>query len=151
MDLTEILKSQEDTLLYSPLFGKVIFKLIDKSEKYFPIVCFSPETRQNVFFTREGCYFTEYKDAECMLFPSKSNRDWSNFKQDLPKGTPVMVSESLESSWVFRYYAGDSYAYHNQEPSDECKRLWTYIIPVSKFNFEDRTFNTKDNYGTANK
>lgn len=75
MDLTEILKSQEDTLLYSPLFGKVIFKLIDKSEKYFPIVCFSPETRQNVFFTREGYYFTGYKDAECMLFPSKSNRD----------------------------------------------------------------------------
>lgn len=62
-----------------------------------------------------------------------------------------MVSESLESSWVFRYYAGDSYAYHNQESSDECKRLWTYIIPVSKFNFEDRTFNVKDNYGTANK
>lgn len=151
MDLTKMLEGKEDIQLYSPLFGKVIFKFIDKSEKYFPIICYLPETHQNIYFTREGHYFTEYKDAECMLFPSKSNRDWEKFRCDLPKGTPVMVCCNLESSWQFRYYAGDAHAYHAQETSNRDKSQWKYIIPVDKFNFKDRTFNIEDNYGTANK
>lgn len=151
MDLIKILKGKEGTQLYSPLCGEVIFKFIDKSREYFPISCFSLETHQNIYFTREGHYFKEFKDAECILFPSRTNRNWEKFRCDLPEGTPVMVSESLECSWLFRYYAGNSYAYHDQELCDKGKSQWQYIIPVSKFNFGDRTFNVKDNYGTANK
>lgn len=152
MDLIKILKGKEGTQLYSPLCGKVIFKFIDKSREYFPISCLSLETHQNIYFTREGHYFKEFKGAECILFPSRTNRNWEKFRCDLPKGTPVMVSESPESSWLLRYYAGDTYTYHDQESfSNKYRSQWEYIIPVSKFNFEDRTFNTKDNYGTANK
>jgi hypothetical protein len=30
-------------------------------------------------FTKEGRFLIEYEDAECMLFPSRENRDWSTF------------------------------------------------------------------------
>ena len=33
--------------------------------------------------TESGRYFHEYPDAECVLFPSKDNRDWAAFEREL--------------------------------------------------------------------
>lgn len=154
MDLTKILKGKEGTKLYSPLFGQVI--LIDVAPetaygKKFPIKAsaYGSGESRNVWFTKEGYYFEDYQDCECLLFPSKGNRDWNNFKSDLLKGTPVMVNDYLKGEWVLRYYAGNNCTYDGQKLGDTSTSQWKFIVPIYKFNFENRTFNKEDNYGTA--
>lgn len=154
MDLTKILKGKEGTKLYSPLFGQVI--LIDVAPetaygKKFPIKAsaYCSGGSRNVWFTKEGYYFEEYQDCECLLFPSKVNRDWSKFKSDLPIGTPVMVSQNLEGEWVLRYYAGNGSTYDSQELGNTSTSQWKFVVPVCQFNFKNKTFNKEDNYGTS--
>lgn len=154
MDLTKILKGKEGTKLYSPLFGQVI--LIDVTPKNgwgqkFPIKAsaYCSGQSRNVWFTKEGYYFDEYQNCECLLFPSKENRDWNKFKSDLHSGTPVMVSENLEGEWALRYYAGGGYTYDGQELGDTSTSQWKFVVPIYQFNFKNKTFNAGDNYGTA--
>lgn len=78
VDLTKILKDcPEGFKLYSPLFGEVVFEGISDSE-VFPI---TTTNSRNIpcAFTKEGFYNDAYTDAECLLFPSKDQRDWSKF------------------------------------------------------------------------
>ena len=78
IDLTKILKNcPEGFELYTPLLGKVSFLSINKDTD-FPII-----VKSNPFgiilFTKEGYYMKYTPDGECLLFPSKEMRDWSNF------------------------------------------------------------------------
>lgn len=85
LDLTKILKDcPKGTKLYSPLFGEVTFVGIDEGHSY-PIdieYCF--ETKR-FSFTEQGLYFKEEPNGECLLFPSKDQRDWSKFKVPVEK------------------------------------------------------------------
>lgn len=76
IDLTKILKDcPKGTKFYSPICGEVDFKEIC-SDKEYPIV-----TKKGVYeyvFTEEGFYYDDV-DGECLLFPSKDQRDWSKF------------------------------------------------------------------------
>ena len=77
IDLTKILKDcPEGFKLYTPLFGEVEFKGIGGSEVY-PISTYD-FFDQKVTFTKEG-YYRDNTYAECLLFPSKDQRDWSKF------------------------------------------------------------------------
>jgi len=79
-DLTQILKDcPKGTKLYSPIFGEVTLVGID-NDKYCPIIV-QHSTREEETFTEEG-KFCGCSSAECMLFPSKENRDWSTFKTE---------------------------------------------------------------------
>lgn len=153
MDLTKILKGKEGTKLYSPLFGQVI--LIDvisnNGLQRFPIKAsaYSSGQSRNVWFTKEGYYFEDYQDCECLLFPSKGKRDWNKFKSDLISGTPVMVSQNPEGEWELRYYAGGGYTYDGQKLGNTSTSQWKFVVPVCQFNFKNKTFNAEDNYGTA--
>ena len=77
IDLTKILKDcPKGWKLYSPLCGEVKFdSIIENSE--FPITVLY-ET-MGIFLTREGTCYSVIKGAECILFPSKDQRDWSKF------------------------------------------------------------------------
>lgn len=154
MDLTKILKGKEGTKLYSPLFGQVILvDVITESDckRKFPIkvAAYCSGLSRNAWFTKEGYYLEDYQDCECLLFPSKENRDWNKFKSDLPKGTPVMVSQNPEGEWELRYYAGGGYTYDGQELGDTSTSQWKFVVPIHQFNFKNKTFNAEDNYGTA--
>ena len=75
IDLTKILKDcPKGTKLYSPIFGEVDFKEI-RDEKY-PII--TKSGLYNPTFTEEGFYYDDASE-ECLLFPSKDQRDWSKF------------------------------------------------------------------------
>lgn len=80
LNLVEILKNcPEGTKLYSPIIGEVEFKRIKYSE--YPIVTYSKNGNRILLFTKEGLFFPEGVQGECiMLFPSKEQRDWSKFK-----------------------------------------------------------------------
>lgn len=76
IDLTKILKDcPKGTKLYSPLFGEVDFKEICSDNE-----CAIVITKGAIIasFTEEGFYYTDLSE-ECLLFPSKDQRDWSKF------------------------------------------------------------------------
>lgn len=78
MNLVEILKNvPKGTKLYSPLFGEVTFNCIQKDEDW-PIVIKTDENKDD-YFAENGKY-NQHVDCECMLFPSKENRDWNTFR-----------------------------------------------------------------------
>ena len=100
------------TKLYSPLFGEVEFvrieigsiivKVLDNGIPY-----------SNVTFTAEGKWHN-VEQSECLLFPSKDNRDWNKFDYRIkPKYRPFAnAQECLEEmkkhvpfSWVKDKYS----------------------------------------------
>ena len=76
IDLTKILKDcPKGTKLYSPICGEVELKEISNDVEY-PIV-----TKKGVYeynFTEKGFYYAD-SGVECLLFPSKDQRDWRKF------------------------------------------------------------------------
>lgn len=79
LDLTKILEGcPEGYKLYSPLFGEVEFVGIVGYVR--PIVV-KVQTQAQYNFSKEGYYFDYYQDEECLLFPSKEQRDWSKFER----------------------------------------------------------------------
>lgn len=85
LNLVEILKDcPEGTKLYSPVFGEVEFEGIN--DIIGPIVV-TTNIGHPECFTADGKMFARY-DGECVLFPSKEQRDWSKFKPSKPKFDP---------------------------------------------------------------
>ena len=77
IDLTKILKDcPKGFKLYSTIYGEVKFQHIVFGA--YPIMI---ENDNGVFsVTKHGMHMIEYEDkAECILFPSKEQRDWSKF------------------------------------------------------------------------
>lgn len=81
LNLVEILKDcPKGYKLYSPLFGEVEFKEIRSDETYQILTSYDYDgiKESQARFTKEGFYYTGL-DVECLLFPSKDQRDWSKF------------------------------------------------------------------------
>lgn len=79
IDLTKILKDcPEGTKLYTTIWGEVTF--INVSENVcnlYPIIIYNE--CDHVGLTKDGRYLINKQDSECILFPSKDQRDWSKF------------------------------------------------------------------------
>ena len=85
LNLVEILKDcPEGTKLYSPVFGDVELDKIDIYSDHPIRVLFN---NGDDSFTEDGRLFFNF-DGECVLFPSKDNRDWSKFKPKKHKFDP---------------------------------------------------------------
>ena len=80
IDLTKILKNcPKGTEFYSTIWGKMFFELIvHHPDEEFP-VRLKNNNNEWIFLTKEGKYNHIYEDSECILFPSKDQRDWSKF------------------------------------------------------------------------
>lgn len=78
IDLTKILKNcPVGTKLYSPIWGELYFEKVCKGDRY-PI---TTTTKGSCIatFTKEGLHYVD-EDGECILFPSKDQRDWNKFE-----------------------------------------------------------------------
>ena len=79
IDLTKILKNcPKGWEFYSSTAGSVVFHKLDLANSDYPIFALAAEGRREVCFTKKGWYVSD-SDAECTLFPSKDQRDWSKF------------------------------------------------------------------------
>lgn len=88
LNLVEILKNcPKGTKLYSPIVGTVIFQYINENIPYSIITRYNDNLDDVYNFTKEGKYYAN-KGGECLLFPSKDQRDWSKFKCPKPKFDP---------------------------------------------------------------
>ena len=122
LDLEKILEGcPEGTEFYSPLFGELKLKCIYNSHSI-EMVCVKMNRRYR--FNRAGKYEmiemrcsdswgNYYYSDECLLFPSKDQRDWSKFERfwDKPKVEridvntfkpfdKVLVRDGISSEWT---------------------------------------------------
>lgn len=80
LDLTKILNGcPKGTKLYSPIFGEVELYRV-KNVRLYPIDVTLDDGSRN-HFSADGRYYLAYENAECLLFPSKEQRDWSKFER----------------------------------------------------------------------
>lgn len=112
LNLYKILENcPKDTILYSPICGNVKLLGIDKFS-YFGIKI-KTSNQDGIggeinYLSSEGKTHT---NGECMLFPSKDNRDWSTFntkKFDVNELTPfqqVLVREYPEANWCIDFFS----------------------------------------------
>ena len=103
MNLIERLKDMpKGTKLYSPMFGDVF--LLFTSEDFISVYSGNPNYTYR--FNKEGKYS---EHGECMLFPSRENRDWNTFnKFDINSIKPfdkVLVRDDDKSEWYCDFYS----------------------------------------------
>lgn len=92
MNIAKILKHcPKGTELYSLLEGNVTLMGIDDSESY-PIKTCKGGTTLSLF-TKDGLYFKHRPDGECLLFPSKEQRDWNKFRLPIKNGDIMMLPD----------------------------------------------------------
>ena len=87
LDLAEILKGcPYGTEFYHAGFGRVWFVGIDLDSDYPIRLSLNNNPCDNTFLTKKGTVNVQY-DGECILFPSRTQRDWSKFERfwDKPK------------------------------------------------------------------
>lgn len=100
LNLVEILKDfPEGTKLYSPLYGECTLQSVSGSTitiTYF--TCDSIEI--NTVLNSDGRYISGI--GECMLFPSKENRDWSIFKiyKKFKKGDFIVDTDGCGNEFI---------------------------------------------------
>ena len=85
LNLVEILKDcPEGTKLYSPIYGDI--ELVEVLQDEYAIYSIKTTLSNNSleYFTSDGRIFVEFS-GECILFPSKDQRDWSKFKPEQHK------------------------------------------------------------------
>lgn len=136
MNIAKILENvPEGTELYSTLIGECKFVEVENSSKY-PIKVRINDNAIDDYecFTKDGKYFANEHGAngECLLFPSKENRDWSKFKVEKPsyKFKPfdkVLVRRSEITHWICNYFSHMCENYYVCLGGD----IWTYCIPYN--------------------
>lgn len=94
MNIAEILKKygEKGDMLYTPLYGKVTLEEINTTQC--PIVVRNSRGSLT-FFTCDGKYTDkDSDDTECLLFPSKEQRDWDEYVR-LKEGVEVRVGNHV--------------------------------------------------------
>lgn len=94
INLVNILKHCPEGLkLYSPLFGEVTFKGISSGNNILCRAIKYDGDITTVAFTRLGRGYCEFPSAECVLFPSKDQRDWGKFQIPAKRGDIMMFND----------------------------------------------------------
>ena len=132
LDLAEILNGcPRGTKLYSPLCGEVALDSVDEDYTYYPIKANCDGLQ--LTFTRDGRYHRKF-NGECMLYPSKDQRDWSKFKAPVKKFDPktlnsfdkVLVRSANEFSWRC-----DFFSHFSQNIVYCVAYAWSQMIPYN--------------------
>ena len=137
LDLTKILdECPKGTKFYSTTYGTVEFIGFDFSSVY-PILM-KLESSGVGYFTKDGRIFHSYY-GECILFPSKDQRDWSKFVRfwDKPKKErfdvttlqpfdKVLVRDYLNERWNVDIFGFRLNNYIH------CTTTWRYCIPYNE-------------------
>lgn len=111
MNIAEMLKScQTGMKLYSSIHGELELICVNEYIDRYPIHC-KDKNGYEESFTSDGRVFRDCPDAECVLFPSKCQRDWSKFgvsnqatdqkqETELKPFDKVLVRDEDDDEWV---------------------------------------------------
>ena len=137
LNLIEILKDcPKGTKLYSTIYGDVEFESINEDKSHPIIVRIDDDHTER--FSIDGKIYSFY-NGECVLFPSRDQRDWSKFKPKKPKFDPktlkpfdkVLVRNYDEHCWECKLYS------HEKKEDSKYKYVTTnydfkYCIPYNE-------------------
>ena len=150
LNLVEILKDcPKGTKLYTTTYGDVEFIRVNQNDDvYYPIeIKLSDDSINSVTTDGRLC---EYYNGECVLFPSKEQRDWSKFKvkSNKPKFDPktlhpfdkVLARDMVNGQWRCTLYSHERKDIYKYVTTDYTHK---YCIPYND--------DTKHLVGTANK
>lgn len=154
LNLLEILKDcPKGTKLYSPVFGEVEFEGVYNNAIY-PIAVKAKTnpiegecTEQFIYLAPSGIIDISF-NGECMLFPSREERDWSKFKVKKPRFDPktlcpfdkVLVRDRDGFRWRCELYSHTEEQCKYKYVTLECG--YNYCIPYNN--------DTKHLVGTTN-
>lgn len=141
MNLIEKLKNApKGTKLYTSIFGEVEFeKIVDNR---ISVILKSETTLCRFVFSADG----KYSDAgECVLFPSKENRDWNKFSI-LEKGHRVMCSDSYNGWRLGEYVDGNTINAGYYSDGTRMLYRFKYIVPIENFNFNAKNLDDNRKY-----
>lgn len=113
LNLCEILKDcPKGTKLWSPVWGRVTFETIDAFDDLVYVL-----THKGIHITLDSDGKFD-ADGECMIFPSKDQRDWSKFERlwDKPKVEKfdpktlqpfdkVLAKDGFSSKWTCTFFS----------------------------------------------
>ncbi len=144
LDLTKILEGcPKGTEFYSSVWGKLFLEEIDSGvNAEFPML-FKSSDDFSVFLTKDGRSYNTYEDSECIVFPSKDQRDWSKFERswDKPKVerfdvstlvpfNKVLVRNNLDDIWRPNFFG---YINNENHKNISCFGFcWKYCIPYNE-------------------
>lgn len=109
MNIAEILKHcPKGTKLYSLVDGEVTLENIISIGQY--TIEVATDDGDIKYYTKDGSYFTNRPNGECVLFPSKEQRDWSKFNMNtkvnnkdaacqLNQSENVLVGNDIEQNY----------------------------------------------------
>ena len=129
LNIAEILEDAPiGTLLYSPIFGELAYIGCHalEGQTYSIIVCQYPDAigqgdSVSVEFDENGTYlnrgYSSRRGGECMLFPSKENRDWSTFKvpkkhKEFEPFQKVLIPGIIDNVY---YWFANLYSHYNKK------------------------------------
>lgn len=136
LNLVEILKNvPAGTEFYCSVVGECKLFSINTGDYPIGLECIDNKNLPFVYLDEYGRMYKE--EGECVLFPSKDQRDWRKFKLDLPIDTPVMACSIDCKDWALRFYSGNNECFIQGYKSvdKEISMFWKYIVPVSDFDF----------------
>lgn len=84
MNILEIIKkAPEEHVYYSPLIGECHANINEENEDFPIIINSTDEYLSWITLTNDGKYYKTIQNSECILFPSRDNRDWEAFEREL--------------------------------------------------------------------
>ena len=124
LDLTKILNDCEGVELFSEVFG------VGEVHKVDDFVCVKSKKGFLHYFNPNG-RLTYYPDGNCLLWPSETCRDWSQFKKPIKikEGDWVVCGCSVRDVVIRRYFKDDKC--FNADSSLTLD--WTFIAPFEKY------------------
>lgn len=141
MNIAEILKHcPKGTKLYSLVDGEVTLENIISIGQY--TIEVATDDGDIKYYTKDGSYFTNRPNGECVLFPSKEQRDWSKFNMNtkvndeetecqLKQSENVLVDNDIEQNYKYgAYLAGKDIGRENgyYEGRSEARRDLEHIV-----------------------
>ena len=140
LDLTKILKGcPKGTKFYNSIYGEVRFERIVENVSYPIILSICNDRCNTINVTKKGLH---YKDCngECVLFPSKDQRDWGKFERFWDKSKvkrfdpkafqpfdKILVRDSLDERWSIDFFS--------HKTGNIVRALysnWMYAIPFNE-------------------
>lgn len=153
-NLISILKHcPEGTKLYSPIYGEVVLDSV-QSKSIYTLAKTNNGATLVVEFTRLGRLYSEFSNSECVLFPSKDQRDWDKFRIPTKKGDVIMFNGQVpclvtgdysqdKKNWVCGLLEDGDLCTNIMHPSEWSAHFYTFATKEIK----DELFKAMDKAG----
>lgn len=125
--IKKVLEKDPNSKFYSSICGYVSVIICENDKDWRPIkICTSDRFQEEL--TAEGKFYTGM--GECVLFPSKENKDWSTMivpQNELKPFDRVLVRDSDNNKWTANIYSHNRFS--KEYPFGVMSNIYKQCIP----------------------